>query len=151
VRLNAAQAARPPEIRSLKPESGDQPQPEVRIQKTDAEGRRTEAAGQSVERVNQPSEEVGEDAEIAAPTAPESVATDNSAPPPPDDEGYVWPEGATAQAAEPEGAAPAVDKPLPSLDELVKRIPDEARATLEDLFRARFVTARRIPPGSLKS
>ena len=40
--------------------------------------------------------------------------------------------------------------PLPALDELVKRIPPHVRETLDDLFRARFVTVRRVPERVLK-
>jgi len=40
--------------------------------------------------------------------------------------------------------------PLPPLDQLVKRIPAEVRATLDDLFRAKFVTVRRVPKKALK-
>jgi hypothetical protein len=53
---------------------------------------------------------------------------------------------ATADAAdetEPAGA-------LPPLDELVKKIPAEVRDTLEDLFRARFVTVKRVPKKAFK-
>lgn len=42
-------------------------------------------------------------------------------------------------------------KALPSLDELVKKIPAEVRETLEELFRARFVTVKRVPKRALKS
>ena len=42
-------------------------------------------------------------------------------------------------------------KPLPSLDELVQRIPADVRETLEDLFRARFVTVKRVPKQALKT
>jgi hypothetical protein len=41
--------------------------------------------------------------------------------------------------------------PLPSLDELVKRIPADVRETLDDLFRVKFVSVKRISPSSLKS
>lgn len=41
-------------------------------------------------------------------------------------------------------------KALPQLDELVKRIPAEVREALDDLFRARFVTVRRVPAKALK-
>ncbi len=40
--------------------------------------------------------------------------------------------------------------PLPPLAELVDRIPADVRETLEDLFRARFVTVKRIPRRALK-
>lgn len=39
---------------------------------------------------------------------------------------------------------------LPPLNELVGRIPPEVREVLEDLFRARFTTVRRIPRQALK-
>ena len=41
--------------------------------------------------------------------------------------------------------------PLPSLDELVQRIPAEARAALDDLFRAKFSGVRRVSKKSLKT
>jgi hypothetical protein len=41
--------------------------------------------------------------------------------------------------------------PLPSLDELVQRIPAEARAALDDLFRAKFSSVRRVSKKSLKT
>ncbi|WP_438482405.1 hypothetical protein [Oleiharenicola lentus] len=40
---------------------------------------------------------------------------------------------------------------LPPMDDLIKRIPLAARETLEDLFRARFVTVKRIPKSALKN
>lgn len=40
--------------------------------------------------------------------------------------------------------------PLPPLEELVRRIPPHVRETLDDLFRARFVTVRRVPERALK-
>ena len=41
-------------------------------------------------------------------------------------------------------------KALPPLSELVERIPLEVREALEDLFRARFTTVRRIPRQAFK-
>jgi hypothetical protein len=41
-------------------------------------------------------------------------------------------------------------KPLPPLDELVNRIPAEVREALDDLFRVRFTTVRRVPRRALK-
>jgi hypothetical protein len=41
-------------------------------------------------------------------------------------------------------------KSLPELEELVKRIPAEVRATLDELFRARFVSVKRVPKKVLK-
>jgi|GEM_PF-347276 hypothetical protein len=40
--------------------------------------------------------------------------------------------------------------PLPALDELVKRIPREARELMDELFRAKFVTVKRVPKTALK-
>ena len=39
---------------------------------------------------------------------------------------------------------------LPPLDELVKRIPENVRETLDDLFRARFVRVQKVPARALK-
>lgn len=55
----------------------------------------------------------------------------------------------------PEPAAPQKDKEevtkkLPGLDELVKRIPEETRELLDELFRAKFTTVRRVKPTDLK-
>jgi len=78
----------------------------------------------------------------------------------------VWPD-ATAEAAffaeqqergEPVPVAPAagaaeevdVKTPLPALDELVKRISPEARELMDELFRAKFVTVKRVPQSALK-
>jgi hypothetical protein len=41
-------------------------------------------------------------------------------------------------------------KALPSMEELVQRIPAEVREVLDDLFRAKFTTVRRIPRKALK-
>ena len=42
------------------------------------------------------------------------------------------------------------DKPLPRLDDLVARIPEETRELLEELFRAKFTTVRRVKTADLK-
>jgi hypothetical protein len=39
---------------------------------------------------------------------------------------------------------------LPPLDELVQKIPADVRDTLEELFRAKFVTVKRVPKKVLK-
>ena len=39
---------------------------------------------------------------------------------------------------------------LPPMEDLVKRIPMPARDLLEELFRAKFVTVRRLPKSALK-
>ncbi|MDB6128328.1 MAG: hypothetical protein JWM35_2224, partial [Verrucomicrobia bacterium] len=41
-------------------------------------------------------------------------------------------------------------KPLPALEDLVKKIPAEIRATIDELFRAKFVSVKRIPKSALK-
>ena len=47
--------------------------------------------------------------------------------------------------------APEVEpEALPPLDELVKRIPEDVRETLDELFRARFVRVQRVPARALK-
>jgi hypothetical protein len=39
---------------------------------------------------------------------------------------------------------------LPPMDDLVQRIPAPVRETLEELFRARFITVKRIPQSAIK-
>ncbi|RFC45654.1 MAG: hypothetical protein DUW69_001799 [Verrucomicrobia bacterium] len=41
-------------------------------------------------------------------------------------------------------------KGLPALEDLVKRIPPEARELLDELFRAKFTGVRRVPEQALK-
>lgn len=58
--------------------------------------------------------------------------------------GYASPAAAKPVAAEePQGA-------LPPMEDLVKRIPMPTRDLLEELFRARFVTVKRVPRSALK-
>ncbi len=40
---------------------------------------------------------------------------------------------------------------LPPMEDLVKRIPAPARELMEELFRARFVTVKRLPKSALKA
>ena len=40
---------------------------------------------------------------------------------------------------------------LPPMEDLVKRIPAPTRELMEELFRARFVTVKRVPKSALKS
>jgi hypothetical protein len=42
-------------------------------------------------------------------------------------------------------------KPMPALDDLVKRIPADVRETLDELFRAKFITVKRVPKSALKT
>ena len=50
---------------------------------------------------------------------------------------------------EPE-ALPPPDE-LPPVEELVGKIPAETRALLDDLFRAKFTTVRRVPATALNA
>ena len=45
-------------------------------------------------------------------------------------------------------AEPKTD--LPPMEDLVQRIPAPVREAVEELFRARFVTVKRIPSSALK-
>jgi hypothetical protein len=60
-------------------------------------------------------------------------------------------EPVVAKRADAEGIEETNAQALPPLDELVGRIPAEVREVLEDLFRARFVTVKRIPKKALKT
>ena len=60
-------------------------------------------------------------------------------------------EAVTPAKAKEEIADDTDAKPLPPLNELVDRIPVEVREALEDLFRARFVTVKRVPKRALKT
>ena len=111
--------------------------------------------GEKPQTRNGPSDDIGEDAEGATTIEGEAVSNnENMAPPASDEEGYNWPEGsevATEVAAQVTSAPEAANAPLPSLDELVKRIPPDVRETLDDLFRVKFVSVKRVLPTSLKS
>ncbi|PTY05906.1 hypothetical protein DB347_16345 [Opitutaceae bacterium EW11] len=98
-----------------------------------------------------------EEAVTASQTAP--AATDEPAP---------WPDDAAESAflleqreadnpaggsstPKADGADSADDAtPLPPMQELIDRIPPQARETLEDLFRAKFIAVRRASPDALK-
>lgn len=101
----------------------------------------------------QTSDDAGEEAEVAKAETNQSVEANGA--PPPDEEGFVWPEGAAPQTAVAVASVdqeePAPDAPLPSLDDLVKRIPPDVRETLDDLFRVRFISVKRVAQGSLRS
>jgi len=137
-------AAQLSEAKNLRSTDGSQ-KSEVGVQKSDNVNEKPEAVSQSTE-------DLGEDAEVAT-KSEVPAAIDNAAPPAPDDEGYVWPEGTdAASGAVAQNAAPEVaEAPLPTLDELVKRIPPAARETLDDLFRVRFVAVKRTDLSSFKN
>jgi hypothetical protein len=82
-----------------------------------------------------------------------------STPPTVEEEGFVWPEGALQAAAGsaasdgagvPEARASEPEGPLPSLDQLIQKLPADTREVLDELFRARFVGVKRIQLSSLK-
>jgi hypothetical protein len=105
---------------------------------------------------------------VVAASVAEAVPANEMSPSAPSDEeaGVSWPDDtaessylaearqrgempvpATSNAQEKEDADP---KALPSLDELVERIPAGVREVLDDLFRAKFTKVRRIPRSALK-
>lgn len=102
---------------------------------------------------------------VAATERPDAVEV---APPASSDaEGASWPDESVESAflaeardrGEPIAPARAKEdiadetdaKALPPLNELVNRIPADVREALEDLFRARFVTVKRVPKRALKA
>lgn len=65
------------------------------------------------------------------------------------EQGFRAPAAASrAAASEPEPEAKA---PLPPLDELVQRVPPGVRQLMDELFRANFVTVKRVPKSALKN
>ncbi len=54
------------------------------------------------------------------------------------------------RSATPKEEAEADSTPLPPLDDLVQRIPAEVRDLLEELYRVKFTTVRRVPAKALK-
>ncbi len=60
-----------------------------------------------------------------------------------DEESPALPAGLSAEAPDP-------GQDLPPLDALVARVPAPLRAALDDLFRAKFTRARRLPASALK-
>lgn len=101
------------------------------------------------------------------PDAGDSIAAAEAVAPLDDPNGAGWPDEAAESAfraeARERGEAPVATPPaaensddtdakgLPSLDELVQRIPADVRETLDELFRARFVTVKRVPKRALKA
>jgi len=45
----------------------------------------------------------------------------------------------------------ASDVPLPPMDELIQRIPAATRELVDQLFRAKFITVKRIPTSAFKT
>ncbi len=81
---------------------------------------------------------------------------------PGEDDAAPWPEGAATfevikvgaddlPAAETAAQRPAApDAPLPALDAMVARIPQDVREALDDLFRVKFINVQRMPASTLK-
>lgn len=64
------------------------------------------------------------------------------------DQGFSPPAASRAAAAAPE---PDEKAPLPPLDDLVQRVPAGVRQLMDELFRANFVTVKRVPKSALKN
>jgi hypothetical protein len=58
--------------------------------------------------------------------------------------------GEAAVPVPPEAAEEAGAGPLPQLEALVQRVPAEVRELLDDLFRAKFTSVRRVPRKALQ-
>lgn len=58
--------------------------------------------------------------------------------------------GAANGTATPAAAAEEEKGDLPPLDDLVQRIPPATRELIDELFRAKFITVKRIPKSALK-
>ncbi len=119
------------------------------IQESEAKRQEVGAKSQEINAEVRRSEDAGEEAEIAT-NAETNQSPETMPPPAADDEGYVWPEGsesAPAILAAPE-PAPA---PLPSLEDLVQRLPPDVRATYDDLFRPKYVGVKRVAAEALKN
>lgn len=67
------------------------------------------------------------------------------------EQGDRAPSGVRAANGASASSEPENDTPLPPLDELVSRIPAATRQLMDELFRARFVTVKRVPPSALKN
>lgn len=83
---------------------------------------------------------------------------DDSVPvgPSPEEEAAFLAENPTGESFYAKGPAAGVEETeptgaLPPMEDLVKRIPQPARDLMEELFRARFVTVRRVPKAALKA
>ncbi len=114
--------------------------------------------------------EVEAEAELASvPTRANDAGAEESMPF--DDDGPAWPgesdETAFLSAEKEQGNAPpkagartlrqaaaeaeAALGPLPTIDALVARLPDETRGALDDLFRVKFTAVRRVREDLLKT
>lgn len=58
--------------------------------------------------------------------------------------------GGEAPGTDGPGAAPGGQAELPPLEDLVARIPAPTRQLVDELFRAKFYTVKRVPESALK-
>ncbi|MBI5425579.1 MAG: hypothetical protein HZA32_15985 [Opitutae bacterium] len=63
------------------------------------------------------------------------------------EQGFIAPAATPAAAV----AEPDDKSPLPPLDDLVNRIPAATRELMDELFRAKFITVKRVPRSALKN
>ena len=121
-------------------EAGDQG-PDGRDQKSEVRGRKAELRALPVET---------EDGAVAA--RAELPREQNSWPSEVDEAAFLAEQRLQGEAVIPPASLSedGADSPLPPLAELVQRIPAETRAVLDDLFRAKFTSVRRVPAKALK-
>ncbi len=89
------------------------------------------------------------------PTSPETppLFEDDAAPvgPSPDEEAALLIEDESGMPSPATTvAAPEPTAPLPPLDDLVAQIPAATKEVMDELFRAKFVSVRRVPKSALK-
>lgn len=102
----------------------------------------------SVERASAPVEEAGDAVAIATDSGPINAWPDETA-----ESAFrsdARARGETVTTAAVEIVEETSTKALPPLEELVKRLPPAVHEALENLFRAKFITVRRIPKQALK-
>lgn len=101
------------------------------------------------EEEDAPASALGDGPETPPPAESEFPAGPGEA----EEESFLAAERAAAipesRRAEGDGAEPAEGE-LPPMDDLVGRIPAPTRQIIDELFRARFVTVKRVPKSALK-
>lgn len=65
------------------------------------------------------------------------------------EQGFSAPAGTASRVVS--EAEPDDKKSLPPLDDLVQRVPPNVRQLMDELFRANFVTVKRVPKSALKN
>lgn len=123
----------------------------------DGAGPRVERPAVAPERVEAKSHEVARES-VAVPAVVDEAPAGGDAVPWPDESAEAAflsdakerGEVIVPRKAEDEGAEETAAKVLPALDTMVARIPAPVLEALEDLFRAKFVTVKRVPKKALK-